>query len=353
MNNPSTAHLSAVPDLPGTAVVRGAHPARAWARRERIPVLRSGRLSPELLEAWEAAGSPILTLPEGTAAARWERLLDDWTVSARASGRRESTIRLRRFIVDKFARDVAVDPADVDREAVTRWLANPDWSPETRKSYRSGVAVVFGWAHESGRLPTDPTHRLPGVRVPTGVPRPAPETVIRDAIHRADAARSQRGRADRDRLMILLGALAGLRAGEIAGIAVQDITEDGFRVTGKGGRQRLIPVHPSLVCELRTYLDAKGITEGYLFPGLDGGHLSVDAVTRRLSRLLGPGYTAHSLRHRFGTRAYAATFDIRACQELLGHASPATTARYIAAPAESLINAVNGVPAVPGIQAAS
>ena len=78
--------------------------------------------------------------------------------------------------------------------------------------------------------------------------------------------------------------------------------------------------------------------------------MSVGNVTARLSRLLGPGHTAHSLRHRFGTRAYAGAFDLRAVQELLGHASPATTARYVAVPSENLVNAVLAVPPVPGIQ---
>ncbi len=133
---------------------------------------------------------------------------------------------------------------------------------------------------------------------------------------------------------------------------MEDITDDGFRVTGKGGRQRLIPVHPVLLKEIRGYLDARGIHDGFLFPGNRDGHMSVGNVTARLSRLL--GRTTRRTRCAIGSasKAYAGAFDLRAVQELLGHASPATTARYVAVPSENLVNAVLAVPPVPGVQTA-
>jgi integrase len=72
--------------------------------------------------------------------------------------------------------------------------------------------------------------------------------------------------------------------------------------------------------------------DGYLFPGRYGAGLSADVVGRTLSRLLGPGWSGHTIRHRFASSAYAAERDLRAVQELLGHSKPETTARYVQTP---------------------
>ncbi|WP_424446435.1 tyrosine-type recombinase/integrase [Microbacterium sp. CH-015] len=70
--------------------------------------------------------------------------------------------------------------------------------------------------------------------------------------------------------------------------------------------------------------------EGYLFPGRDNGHLSPRYVGKIIRDLLPGEWTMHTLRHRFGTRAYALTSDLLLVQDLLGHSSPSTTRRYVA-----------------------
>ena len=80
--------------------------------------------------------------------------------------------------------------------------------------------------------------------------------------------------------------------------------------------------------------------EGWVFPSPHGGHLGADRVGKILARALGAGYSAHTLRHRFASRAYTAQRDLRAVQELLGHSKPETTARYVAVPDDALAAAV-------------
>lgn len=234
-----------------------------------------------MLRAWQLAGFPSVSLAGDSPAARWARLLDDYDREQQARGLRPATLALRRAHLLHFAKATQLDPTAVDRQALTDYLANPAWSPETRKGHRSSLKTMFSWAYESGRLSYNPAARLPGVRVPIGVPQPAPEPVIRDAINGA--------RPD-VRVMILLGAMAGLRRAEIAHLHADAITEDGLRIVGKGGRVRMVPMHPALSVELDGYCAARGIVSGYLFCAIGSDTpLTVQHVGKLISDRMPPG----------------------------------------------------------------
>jgi hypothetical protein len=160
VNHPATAlpALRLVTDEP----VLTEHPARAWARSEGLPVAPTGRLPAHVIRAWREAGSPVVSLAAGDdVARRWAALLDEWSIVARAAGRRDSTIAMRRTQVTQFATHVGLDPTAVTRDHVTRWIGQPDLAPETRKNRRACLRVVYGWAYETGRLGHDPTARIP------------------------------------------------------------------------------------------------------------------------------------------------------------------------------------------------
>jgi integrase len=134
----------------------------------------------------------------------------------------------------------------------------------------------------------------------------------------------------RGRLMLRLAALVGLRACEIATVHTGNLVEDLLRVTGKGGKVRVVPVlDPELTSAIRK-------AGGWLFPGRIDGHLSAGYVSRLLGEMLPDGWTGHTLRHRFGTRAYAGTRDLLAVGELMGHTRPETTRRYVELPGDAL-----------------
>ena len=205
-------------------------------------------------------------------------------------------------------------------QEVIDWLsANPTWKPATRRAARSALTTFFAWMRKMGHRPDDPALDTASVRVPMGAPKPCPEQVLAQAIEKADP---------RARLALLLGAYAGLRRAEIAGLhaSMIDLEARTLRVTGKGGKTRVVPMSEALVEEL-TLAVARG---GYLFPNGRGGSLTPTSLGRLVSPLLGTGYSTHALRHRFATRVYQGTHDLRATQELLGHASIATTERYTA-----------------------
>lgn len=272
----------------------------------------------------------------------WTTWIGDYATALTAAGRSRGTIRLRRYWTLRFAESVDTGPAAVTDDDITAWLATGDWSANTRCSARATLRGFFGWARDTGRRTDDPTAALLAIAPTPGRPRPCPESALLAAVKAA---------GDRERLMLALGACAGLRRAEIAicrGDALErDLDGWSLRVVGKGGRVRRVP----LTDDLAEQVHARG--PGWTFPGQVGdghvvlgdrtaGHLSAGRVGELVSELLPGAWTTHTLRHRFASAAYRQDRDIRAVQELLGHVSVATTQVYTAVPDDAKRRAVGG-----------
>lgn len=250
----------------------------------------------------------------------WPQLLAAYTVEMRARGQSVETIRTRRSYLDRWAADH--EPA-ADRSDLVEWLANPAWAPATRKSAQGALRSFYGWMVEAGHLEHSPAACLRPVRVPRGLPRPASEAQVAAGCSAVDPDTA---------LMVRLASGLGLRRSEIAGLRTQDVTPWGLHVRGKGGRDRVLPLPP----ELRRDLEAR--PGGWIFPGRFTGHVHPSTVQKRVRGAAGVATHAH--RHRFATRAYAGTRDLRAVQAALGHSSPETTQVYVAVTGDGLAAAV-------------
>lgn len=257
----------------------------------------------------------------------WQTDVEAFVQYLHAAGRASTTIRLRRMHLERAFVWVATPPLQVTEDQLLAYLAANDWKPETRKSVRASLCGFYNWAIKTERLVIDPSRNLPSITVPMGKPHPTPTAIVDDALALAD---------DDLRLMVMLAAYAGLRRAEIAGLHSRDVLDDRLRITGKGGKVREVPAHPELVAALTG-------RSGYIFPGVIDGHLSPDWVGKKMKRGLGGVWTAHSLRHRFATRAYAGERDLLTVQQLLGHSSVATTQRYTQVPDDALRRAVLSV----------
>lgn len=274
-------------------------------------------------------------------------VLTEYEQFCKAAGMSPRTIRLRLQWLTRLGRDV--DLVRATRNSLLAWLARHDWQPETRKSARNAFRSFYRWATEEGYVEDDPTLRLPAIKVPAAAPRPTPTHVVREALS---------GASERNQLIIGLAAFAGLRVSEIAALPWSAVEWSGLRVKGKGGRTRVVPLLPRLALMLNA---EKGRREGgqvcngwryavdpaspYILPSHLGGHMSAYTVGKVLSRALGPGWSAHSLRHRFATLAYAVDRDLLTVQQLMGHSRPETTARYTETPQGAARAAVAGVAA--------
>lgn len=265
-----------------------------------------------------------------------EREIKRWTVWLRAAGRPDTTIGLRTYHVRRAMQELDLDPWAVTAEDLMDFLGKHDWAPETRRSYRASLRAFYTWAQATGRRVDNPALLIPSIALPRGVPRPTPETVYQKALLEAD---------ERVALMIQLAAKAGLRRGEIAGLRRDMIQEDlvghSLVFPGKGGHVRRVPLLEDMARDLLER------PPGWLFPSTapGGGSLTPAHVGVLVSRALPEGWACHSLRHRFATVAYIRTRDLRAVQELLGHAKPETTARYTQVPDDALRRAVEAAAA--------
>ncbi len=272
----------------------------------------------------------------GPAAARipaaWAPLITEYCLSLAAGGQTAPTVRLRRLTLAHIARGLGAPPADITAEQLVAWFGRQThWQPSTRRNYRSAARGFLSWAYRRGHVPRYLGDELPPVRDSVPLPRPVPDHIWRDALAKADP---------RVTVMLRLAAEAGLRRAEVAQIHTRDLIDDtagaSLLVHGKGGKTRIVPLNDSLAALVRA--GARGHTpsmpaKGWLFPAVVKGvgeHISPGHVGQLVKRVLPEGYSMHKLRHRFATRAYRGTRNLRAVQTLLGHASIATTERYTA-----------------------
>lgn len=279
----------------------------------------------------------------------WAEPVEGYLTHLAAGARRASTIQLRSWWLIRLSETYA-DPWTVTTADLAVWLARADWAPETKRLGLSSVRGFYTWAEDSRLVDRSPARGLAPVARPRALPRPAPDAALRHGLDLAD---------DRTRLALQIAAYAGLRCAEVAGLHTADLHDEHLHITGKGQRERLVPLHPELKAILSTELRRRytgtnigtgwGRTvpppDGWLFPGGDDATLPITSkhLGKLMSRALPAGWSAHSLRHRFATEAYKTTRDLRAVQELLGHSKPETTARYAAIPDTALQAAVAGV----------
>lgn len=211
--------------------------------------------------------------------------------------------------------------ADATEAQIEAWWASLAVGAGSRITYAAHVSSFYRWLHRyERRRRDDPTERLIRPRQHRGLPRPIGESRLKLAIDNADPPLDA---------WLALAGYTGLRAHEIASLHGEDIRGDRILVRdGKGGKQRIVPMHPEV-----SRLLAGTPRVGPVFRNAIGAELTANSVSQRTNRYLhslGIEETIHQARHLFGTKVYRISRDLRLTQELMGHASPLTTAGYAA-----------------------
>lgn len=303
--------------------VRGGH---AELRHSDQPVIAgpldaiNSWLVDRLAQQRRTPGPPPAPVPP-----QWQTLLDLYRAELHAAHRTTQTIATRMSHLTTFARTVGTPPELVTRDELTEHIGRPDRAHRTAHGIRASLRDLFEFAAAQGIRADNPATSLPPIRQARSRPRPCPDQVARDALSAEDP---------RIVLAITILIETGLRRAEAAQLSPADVIGEPGRyalhVTGKGGHQRIVPIAEELADRIRM------MPGEFVFPAKTGGHLTPRHLGKLVARALPGRFTAHTLRHRFATRAYEATGDLRAVQELLGHASPVTTSVYVAVSDESM-----------------
>lgn len=213
------------------------------------------------------------------------------------------------------------DPEHATREDVEAWAREraPRLAASSRANELAAVRAFYKWCQIWEHRTDDPTLRLVTPKQGRTLPRP---------ISRADLARVLAAVDDDVRRAVALGAYGGLRVSEAAALDWADVDTESrrIRVTGKGGKDRLVGLPPPLLDALLPVTGGSVVTAG-------GQPYTAGALQRRANRAIraaGVSATFHQLRHRYGTIGLAATGNLLAVSRALGHSSPATTAIYAA-----------------------
>ena len=243
-----------------------------------------------------------------------------WLAAMRRRGLARGTIDHRRHELGRLGRWLGAADGlawqGIDRHDLAEYLDERPLAPASRAVAISHIAAFYRWAVAEDLATVDPTVGLERPKLPRRLPRPASD---RDLVLAFIVA------TGRTRIMLALAALAGLRCMEIAGLRWVDVdlAAHRLRVTGKGGRDRDVPIHPDLAVVLA---DAPRGTAWVLGRHIGAGYVS--ELGAQALRAAGLDVTMHQLRHRFGTVAYRTEPDLLAVADLLGHASITTTAVY-------------------------
>jgi integrase/recombinase XerC len=215
----------------------------------------------------------------------------------------------------------------------------------------SALKAFIAFARSESGDPDPSAPRLRGPRLKKGLPRPVTPD---DAVNLADLAEgiaSEDWIGARDRAVLLLMYGSGLRIAEALSLTGRDVPlGETLQVTGKGGKQRVVPILPitrDAVADYARQCPWPLSRDTALFRGAKGGPLSPGMVQKAMAqarRALGlpDSATPHALRHSFATHLLGAGADLRSLQELLGHASLGSTQIYTKVDAASLLESYRG-----------
>jgi integrase/recombinase XerC len=281
-------------------------------------------------------------------------LLETWGDHLRG-GRHRSPHTVRAYLAtaDRLLEALAIEQwpqvAALDGQALRRQLALRRAEGLANSSAARELSALKGFVafarSQTGEDATAP--RLRGPRTKKGLPRPVTPD---EAVNLADLVGGSAAEdwiGERDRAVLLLMYGAGLRIAEALSLTGKDLPlGETLMVTGKGGKQRVVPLIPLVREAVGGYLARcpwPVAPDAAVFRGIKGGPLGQGMVQKAMARArvaLGLPATAtpHALRHSFATHLLGAGADLRSLQELLGHASLGSTQIYTKVDAATLLD---------------
>lgn len=246
------------------------------------------------------------------------------------------------FLSEEHFGTPAPGPEGIDALAVRGFVASLGRAGLAKTSVARKLAAVRSFlkhAVRDGRIEASPATAVPSPKLPKPLPR---NLTVDEIFALLDRIATPDLAGLRDRAVLEMLYATGLRVGELCSLRLDHVDLPGslVRVVGKGGKERVVPFGSKAAQALRAWLAASADLRGRpgsgneaVFLNLRGGPLTDRSVRRILDRRLGEAavlghYSPHALRHSFATHLLGSGAELRAIQELLGHASLSTTQRY-------------------------
>lgn len=263
--------------------------------------------------------------------------------------------------LERGEKRVDLPPSAFDRTAIRSYLSTLHAQGQSRATAARKLAAVrtfLRYLRREALIDDDPGAVVATPKREVRMPAHLSEA---EMLHLLAAPSTDDALGRRDRAILELFYASGLRLSELAGLGLDDVNLSGrmVRVLGKGGKQRLVPFNHSTQSALRAWLgDRERLAQGAsrvapagrgvrreadpLFVNYRGTRLSsrsIDRLVRRYVALCAEraGISPHALRHSFATHLLQRGADLRAIQELLGHARLSTTQRYTHVDAAQLL----------------
>lgn len=267
---------------------------------------------------------------------KYQRQFSDHTVLNYA-------VDLKQFLAYLEKQEVA-EPGEIKREHVRAYVRDMMGFGYSRSSVARKLSSIRGWTSfmaRRGAISRDPAAGVRGPKLPSNLPRALSREDVTRMIE--EGVRKNRN-FSRDKAILELLYGSGLRIGELSVMKWEDLdlAERWLRITGKGSKERIVPLGTYAVRALKDLKAGERKGSIYVFPGGEEGHISertVNRVVKRAAQQAGlSGVTPHMLRHSFATHMLEGGASLRVLQDLLGHESMLTTQRYLTVTAEHLKN---------------
>jgi integrase/recombinase XerD len=251
--------------------------------------------------------------------------------------------QLAKFVEEEAAKAGNIPSWDAfSRPAMMRYLLNlqeKKYAATTRARKLAAARSFFKFLTAEGIIKEDPTHNMESLNVGRSLPKPISINQVKALLEQP--AKLSTPEAKRDEAMLQLLYASGIRVSELISLNVEDVnTLDGdVRAFGKGHKERIIPIHKQAATIVEEYVRnarphlAHHKDEKALFLNRRGERLTRQGFWQILKQYakqagLTAAVTPHTLRHSFATHMLSGGADLRAVQELLGHANISTTQVY-------------------------
>ncbi|MBI1301860.1 MAG: tyrosine-type recombinase/integrase [Alphaproteobacteria bacterium] len=258
------------------------------------------------------------------------------------------------FLFGHIAKEPGLnDLSDVTIRDFRGWMAKKAMdgtSNASRARSLSGIKNFLRWLDKQGIMHNAAIQAVRSPKLPHKLPKPLQQLQAQDLIENAGMLERHDWVGLRNMALFILLYGCGLRIDEALSLDVSDMPRDGFlRVTGKGNKERQVPVLDIVTTTLHKYLEQcpyPAEAKRPVFVGVRGERLNQGVAQKAMRDLRGvlglpENATPHALRHSFATHLLQNGANLREIQELLGHVSLSTTQRYTEVNAEEMMRIYN------------